>query len=1026
MLRDALAKAERAQREREQMGSERAIERERLALDELAMLVNEPVQQRFLWHRVQEAMQRYGYDVTSTLLELAQNADDALAEAAEINGRSLPPSARKLVIDVLPQGDAATVDVVHYGRPINETGGSAFPAGRDRQWDQDLYFMMLMNLSGKPGEVLGQSGTYSTTGRFGLGFKSVHLLSERPSVVSGFISFSIAGGLLPEEEPLPSEGDVPAVDGRSGTRIRLPLREDKDSRALLQRAFKRFNYARMLLPVFAREICEVIVRGGPTAGRHGFNDKPVSGAQGWSLGAATNLPGDAGAWRVLRFKPAEAGAATFGTLALAVGIRDGQPTIFPDEIPFLWNVVPTSESWGCGYALNGPFKLDPGRSHVSLDDETTLRAATGLGDTLGISLVDLHDAGAPPDATDGFFSALWRVLANGMNATDPKRQRFLRELHGDGRGLSGWIRARSVVPTGLPTPFPTTLPQLTPDIRVKVASDDLDDRWCEALAEVAGLDEDMATLVRSFDVVSGEVAVLLRPLLRDMGSDSSDIADLTPRQVVAELAQVWDYRLTPDRLCSLRPIGRRCLLRYGDRVWAHEVVARSATGEYRPLRQLLLPKDVEDLVDGVDEDVADELLRSAFAPDCWKLDSAYIENAVDLKVFRWLRERHGADATTMVKWIGNLETAEQSAALQYLIDGSMRHQVLDRIRLARRPDWLAHYDSVVALLEGSDTESWRRASLLIALFPDHFRAEPAGEDRPSSDDRATAAFFNRLADWWADDRERADVIGQHERDCWPSWLREGGLADRLRSDSPDHWLALFILGACQSLGRTKDVQHRDFLELARERDWWEVFLHPDDDHAWMGVLRRWHESAIEHLEYKLWLSLFPTVYQFSRHLDSYRTSFTSADRRPAGVYSAERLRAPRSDPALSGSGTHFDVPPLPLGGIGLHWVLRELVRCRVLSASHLFRDCYVPAGRVLGLLGPLGLSIEDSSDAADKSKAIYDFLEENGRLDPMNPHFTFRSTYRFATFRDTKNEGSSGLASGRRAYDHMLLRRGMG
>ena len=63
----------------------------------------------------------------SVLLELAQNADDALAQAAEIKGAGLPPSACSLVIDVLGEGDAHIIDVTHYGRPINETGGSAFP-----------------------------------------------------------------------------------------------------------------------------------------------------------------------------------------------------------------------------------------------------------------------------------------------------------------------------------------------------------------------------------------------------------------------------------------------------------------------------------------------------------------------------------------------------------------------------------------------------------------------------------------------------------------------------------------------------------------------------------------------------------------------------------------------------------------------------------------------------------------------------------------------------------------------------------
>ena len=238
-LRDALREAERAQRKREQALSERALRLEREALDRLAALIEEP-QQAFLWKRINKLMRRYGYGHDSVLLELAQNADDALAEAAEIEGGPLPKAARRLLIRVHEHDGTPTVDVTHWGRPINDTGGAAFPAGRERQWDQDLYFMMLMNLSGKPGEAPGESSSSSTTGRFGLGFKSVHLVSSSPSVVSGFIAFSIAGGLLPREQAVPEESESCDVKVRQLTRVRLPLRRDVEAQNLIERLFRRF------------------------------------------------------------------------------------------------------------------------------------------------------------------------------------------------------------------------------------------------------------------------------------------------------------------------------------------------------------------------------------------------------------------------------------------------------------------------------------------------------------------------------------------------------------------------------------------------------------------------------------------------------------------------------------------------------------------------------------------------------------------------------------------------------------------
>ena len=980
-LQLAVAQAERAQYNQHQMRSEEARVREKKALDELAKQVEAPDHQQFLWHRVQQRMRSNGYDEASVLLELTQNADDALAQAAEIKAGGLPPHSCRLVIDVHRQGNTQTIDVTHYGRPINETGGSAFPTGKERQWDRDLYFMMLMNLSGKPGESVGQSAAYSTTGRFGLGFKSVHLLSACPSVVSGFMSFSIAGGLLPREEP---KEDVPEIEGQRGTRMRLPLLQDS---ALLQRAFERFNYARPLLTVFAREIREVIVRGGPTPGNHSFNGRPIGGAPGWSIGATTAMPTEDGQWRILRFKPSEAGEPNTGTLALAVGIRDGKPKRFTREMPFLWNVVPTGEDWGCGYAINGPFKLDPGRAHVSLDDDATLRAATALGDSLAHGLVQLHDAGGAPDVADNFVASLWHVLSAGLDTGDPKRGRFLRELHGGGRGLSGWIRTRSVVPTGLQAPFQAKLPKLTPDVHVEVAQD-FDYRWCKVFRDMARHDEGAAGLFRNRHVVCSEVAMLLQPMLEER---STELPNLRPHHLVAELAQEWDHRLTPERLHALRPIGREGLFWHDDRgSWRRQLVARSATGEWTPLRQLLLPGDMhESLVRASGEDVAEELLRSAFAPDCWRIDESYIRTDDDLKVFQWLRARHGADSAAMSKWIEGLSGNRQPAALRYLVHGLLGPVVLKNVLdLPQRPAWLVDYDRIAALVQDLAKAPWERNRLLISLFPDRFETQSREAELQSRDDGASAAaFFRRLADWWADDGTRKEVLDQHEEDSWPSWARESGLGDGLRRKSPDHWLALFVLGACQSLGRTQDVQHRGFLELAHEKGWWDVFVAPTtgSDREWMEVLRSWQDAAVDHLEYRLWLSVFPTIYQLSRHLDAYRRLMITAERRSEHLYSAQRLLAPRSDSALSGAGSHFDAPPLPLG-IGYHWCLRELVRLGVLDGEHLYLDCYVPAKRVLGLLERLGLVVDEEVDAAAKSQAIYHFLQEDGRPEAVKAH----------------------------------------
>lgn len=1004
-LRQALRKAEQAQRKREQAPSAETIDVESEALTHLANLVEEPAHREFLWKRVMEVMRRYGYGPDSALLELAQNADDACAQAAEIKGGPLPPDERRLLIQVHEHdGTPPIVDVTHWGRPVNDTGGAAFPAGKERQWDQDLYFMMLMNLSGKPGETSVGSSLSATTGRFGLGFKSVHLVTSSPSVVSGFIAFSIAGGLLPLEEEVPAE--MESWEGRRPTRVRLPLYQDHEGEVRIEELFRRFGVARALLPVFARQVREVAVEGGPFTGAHVFDGQPVDNAPGWSLGVETELPDHGRHWRILRFRPADAGQDHMGTAALAVGLRKGIPTAFGPDVPFLWNVAPTSESWGCGYAVNGPVKLDPGRTHVSLDDETTLQVVRELGEALGRGLIDLHDAldcqtgearcSLTKGDCRGFLSSLWKVLATGLDNPDELRRAFLVELHGNGRGLSAWMAARPVVPSGLPAPFRPTLPPLKSEVKTEVAHDGLGD-LCRVLAKIE--DEDLAALVDDRCVVSAEVAQIVFPLsnLSDTKGGCIDPIPLRPSALFAELMERWGYCLTPERLHALRPIGKDGTRDFiggdpQDATWRDELKAEAADGSLQSLRNLLFRGDVPSLCIAHDTEGKDEFLRAAFAPENRVLDPAYVKHREDWRVFRWLRVQHRIDAATMATWYTDLREDRRPAAFDYLLHGQLGPSVLQHlVSIEARPRWLLEYDDVCRLAEDLSTEPRRRQSLLGALF----------HDRPGIPEWTTPAavpldpdpgtFFQRLLEWWEDDDEREKVVSAYEREAWPDWLRQGGIAEGLREDSGDsvdHWLALLVLGACRSLGRTRPFQDRGFLEWAYGEGWWDVFKVPRQGRRWMKKLRKWQDDASSNLEYGQWMSLFPVIYQISRHRQKYEILLKSANARPDGIPDVARLLAPRVDEALTGAGTHFDAPPAPLN-MGLHWVLRELVRMEVLSGEHLFQHCWVPSEQVLKFLKRFGLDLGNIRYNPQKARAIFDFMARVSGTENPHLHLAF-------------------------------------
>ena len=992
-LRDALRTAEQAQRKHDQAPSTETRKDKRESLDRLAQLIKAPEHKRFLWKRVNELIRRHGYRHNSVLLELAQNADDALAQAAEINGGTMPRGTpRRFLVRVEENRDTPTVDVMHWGRPINDTGGAAFPAGRDRQWNQDLYFMMLMNLSGKLGEAPGEGSSSATTGRFGLGFKSVHLISSSPSVVSGFIAFSIAGGLLPLERAVPEGAD------RRATLVRMPLRRDTDANKLIQSLFDRFSYARALLPVFARQVREVVVEGGPYPGVHVFDGEQIEGASAWSIGTEAELPNHGGRWRILRFRPSDAGRKDMGTAALALGVRDGVPTAFVRDVPFLWNVTPTSEKWACGYVVNGPFKLDPGRTHVSLDDDMTLRVVGGLGYELGRGLIELHDVLTDtteadhcsmflPDDSHIFLSSLWEVLASSADNTDPLRRTFILRLHGNGRGISAWMAARSVVPTNLPAPFPPLLPPLGSGTSWEVATDGLDDPdVCAALAEIE--DEDFRPLVGSRRIVSAKTDELLAPFCTLAGEDGDLIGStkLSPWDLLAELAEKWDYLLTPTRLHALRPLFQAPAwnLISNDShglAWRGRLRAQSAAGSSQPLYRLLVQEDSL-LRDEKDADLDEELLRSSFAPNLRILDPAYIEHREDWIVFRWLRVQYRLDAAEIASWYGDITEDLQSAALRYLLDGKLQDPVLHHlISLRTQPSWLRDFEGVCQTLEEICKQSWRRQRLLGALFPDRSPVE-APAPAPLGN---THTFFSQLSEWWDDAGVRREVIATYERGAWPEWLRRGDdISSQLHAESEDHWLALLILGVCRSIGRTQDPQHRGFLELAHGQGWWDVFKTPANAGAWMRMLRDWQDGASTKLTYPLWMSLFPAIYQLSRYRKVYVRLLKSAGQRPESMYEVSRLLTPRIDEALTGAGTRFDAPPAPLN-MGLHWVLRELVRLEVVEGEHLYPDCWVPSVQVLRFLRNFGLDhLDDDMSNPQKARAIFDLLATE--LDTATPN----------------------------------------
>ena len=171
--------------EREAVGE---LQQRQNALKEL--LQNDRTTQESLLAAVRRKIgEQYQYTAQSVPFELFQNADDAVVEWFEMRdnlAQEEPVDTTRFVV----QQEGNQIAFIHWGRAINKYGSTQFN-GRERGFDRDLEKMLILSASDK------SESTETVTGRFGLGFKSVFLVTRTPRVASGRLGFEVMGGFSP-------------------------------------------------------------------------------------------------------------------------------------------------------------------------------------------------------------------------------------------------------------------------------------------------------------------------------------------------------------------------------------------------------------------------------------------------------------------------------------------------------------------------------------------------------------------------------------------------------------------------------------------------------------------------------------------------------------------------------------------------------------------------------------------------------------------------------------------------------------
>lgn len=911
---------------------------------ELWQAISDPQMAAELLSAVRSKIRDFGYAASRVLFELFQNADDAYRQ------QDAATKDACFRVEISSEGSGG-FRVIHWGRPINHLGPDARD-GRRLGHDRDLLNMLLMNFSEKrPGEDL--------TGKFGLGFKSVHVLSDSVGIASGFIALRTLGGFVPTAWPngIDEAEARKRPDGRKATVIDVPFSSETSVDG--GEAARAFRASITWMPAFARVIRRVEIADHDPVSIDCTSTPLIneSAIQVVSISGASRQQG-------LRFDLVD-------SYCLLLRLDAAGPGAFSNELRRLWNLAPLEEDLRSGWLLNGPFAVDPGRGRLAGLIAERHDIFRKLGRTFGDRLLKLHDLATSDwsnfasaldlDASELvarnlFWSRLFDLL--GPDFDDD----LARHLHANGHGYGLLAAERAVVPTHLPQPFDgpvrasevdhfTDAALSEPVVLEKV-------RGWRALADLEGriVASDVAGQLRKLGFGGMRPITFADVLRREFGTESRiDVELATTLGLVVTLVAIEQEPLDQERKQVLDVTKQAHFL--------------AKDGSWRSVR------DINSELAGSE----DEKILCNFAPGSALLHKSYQGAALEFFKVARSQSGYGPQASLLLKWASSADNPDrQRAVLWYVVVGRQGRALADVIR-TDFPAWIPQpLERILSdpLLAGWSDEDRKR---LLFELGGHYLfnviAVESAEERPIADPQV---ILNGIHDWWSSEgvAERAAYANRvYPTFFSPSQLRETG--DRVA------WFTMFALACFQSFGRAQDGQHRVFMEHGWREGWWQELAEsrpPRDVQSWLNRLEGW--SAPEQFDQAFlpWRRTFVDLYTVARWLDEYVELVRKLPRivQDRGPISLNDVLRPSYSPVIMPLG--LDAAPLTRSlGIGMNWMLREMLRQGIYEArdaSIMAPYCWAPSRRFRELLNALGADVGVRADK-EASRAIYEFVVEH-------------------------------------------------
>ena len=885
----------------------------------------------------------YGYDEFSVFAELLQNAEDAYLQGEQLSMETARP--REITYRyILRKGATPVLEIEHKGRPFNysQHGARHFP-----NFSKDVEGVLRSAGSFKPHspDRDAEQPSGETIGRFGLGFKCVYLLTDRPEIHSGDWHFAIEAGCLPKELPRPD--DLP----EDVTRIRLPLRNDAEEVRDASRFLGLVPFLRMITRL------QVLSTDGESTTIVAAPPEPGSGngtlVEQIEISAPKTVRG--GSVRLIRCR----NKSHAGQLALLLA-QDGTPARW-DEVfsQDLYAALPLQARLGCGLAASHRFEVQSGRTHL-VDPKANERRIVEIAALLEGLLHALSTCASVATPISEILKRFWSIWQ--WERGDVECELLRKSLANE---LVQLAERMSIVPTLAPEK-PISLGQ-GPCFYFYELPDDFRRGIVEAQITVHFGEHPEISLAITKIVVEGFATTYRRTCEYAGKPPGQKLLGIGWAETAAAFrAKPW-FAKKPDLLNLLAStLKEEQFLETGK--WVSQCQVLGMDGNGAGIHDF--PGNMLSAEFPGHQHLPGRFLRC--------VSKKYNDAGLELLLSAGLPEKPSEE--DIGGWVGaaNLTGAEGIGILKYLSDADRFKDYWELSEVLRSP-WFP--------LNGKRLTTKEAAGLgLISveiIQSEIFRAwlgiveeteeEPPKPPRPHYDARQV---LNLLYEWW-----------QAHGDAWTAAYVErvypGGRTPTVRQEfiEKDHsarreWITLLLLGSMQTIGRSNPEQHRNFLSRCDEKGWLDVFADGEHDaRRWMDMLEGYLDDPTGKHDYYQWMNQFVVMFQMSRWLTDYVESFLNVNRMKK-PFSFEDIISSRTSSLYSGGGP--DAPALTRAlGIGACFVMRELTRLNVLHQKLAHRYCYVPGTRVCGVLERIGCNSLRMLPTGDRSSAIHRFLVEN-------------------------------------------------